>query len=225
MIEYRIPLSVRPKQIRNGEPAVHLQKNLVEKNDERALGARLICNRRLFGDCYYKLAPQFFDRMCDKSGVMIAGFVSSIDIFPDLTFPGDIDLLVIPYCEDQLIISETLAIELKVVRATFAKQGKSPNDFGFSQASALVEYGLPYTALAHLIISDSSPEKHWREVLMTRVIDANTGAVERPWPERVDMLPSDLIARTYGRLMSNEKSRHVMPGLSFARLKIARSYR
>lgn len=203
MSEYRIPLNVRPKQIYDGETAIWLSKRLVEKNDERAMGARLVCNRRLFGDCYHTLAPRFFDHVGDKSGVMIASFVSSAEIFPDLTFPGDIDLLVIPYCDDELIISETFAIELKVVRASFAKQGKSPNDFGFSQSKALFDYGLPYSALAHLITSDTSPEESWRELLVTRVVDADAGAVEPPWSQRVDMLPSDLIARSYGRLKSN----------------------
>jgi len=201
--EYRIPLNVRPKRIRDGEIATVLSKRLVEKSDERAMGAKLVCNRRLFGDCYHTLAPRFFDRVDDKRGVMIASFVSSTEIFPDLTFPGDIDLLVIPYFDDELIISETLAIELKVVRASFAKQGKSPNDFGFSQSKAMFDYGLPYSALAHLITSDTSPEENRREMLVTRVVDADAGIVEPPWSQRVDMLPSDLIARSYGRLKSN----------------------
>lgn len=203
MSEYRIPLNVRPKRIRDGEIATVLSKRLVEKSDERAMGAKLVCNRRLFGDCYHTLAPRFFDRVDDKRGVMIASFVSSTEIFPDLTFPGDIDLLVIPYFDDELIISETLAIELKVVRASFAKQGKSPNDFGFSQSKAMFDYGLPYSALAHLITSDTSPEENRREMLVTRVVDADAGIVEPPWSQRVDMLPSDLIARSYGRLKSN----------------------
>ncbi|CAG9259748.1 hypothetical protein PCAR4_470018 [Paraburkholderia caribensis] len=35
------------------------------------------------------------------------------------------------------------------------------------------------------------------------VVDADAGIVEPPWSQRVDTLPSDLIARSYGRLKSN----------------------
>src|SRR5690349_15958157 len=154
----RVPLTHRPRRIGDGEVAIVLPKALFEKDDEIALGARLVCNRRLFGACYSGIVPSYYDSMGRESGVMVGGFVRSANVLPAMSFPGDIDLLVIPYENDELVVSETLTIELKAVRAKFAKQGKSPNEYGFSQAKAMLSHGFPYSAVAHLITSDSSPE-------------------------------------------------------------------
>jgi hypothetical protein len=167
------------------------------------LGARLVCDRRLFGACYSGIMPSYFQSMGPGSGVMIGGFVPSAGLMPTLIFPGDIDLLVIPYEKEELVISETLVIELKAVRAKFAKQGKSPNEYGFSQAKAMLSHGFPYSAVGHLITSDDSPRDSWRKVLVTRIIDARAGTVEDPWETSADMLPSDLIDRCFGRLNAN----------------------
>lgn len=203
MDSLRVPLAYRPRQIGDGETAIVLPRALFEKDDEIALGARLVCNRRLFGACYSGIVPCFYDSMGRDSGVMVGGFVRSANILPAMSFPGDIDLLVIPYENDELVVSETLVIELKAVRAKFAKQGKSPNEFGFSQAKAMLSHGFPYAAVAHLITSDASPEASWRKVLMTQVIDADAGTVEDPWETSADLLPADLIDRCFGRLRAN----------------------
>jgi len=133
---------------------------------------------------------------------MVACFVSSGEILPAMSFPGDIDLLIIPYEDEQLIVSATLVVETKVVRARFSKQGKSPNEYGFSQAKAFIMHGFPYAAVGHLITSDGSPEDSWRKVLTARVLDAD-GRVDAPTEMLADMLPSALIDRSFGRLSAN----------------------
>jgi hypothetical protein len=203
MTEYKIPIQYRPKQTKDGDTVFLIPKSLIDKNAEKALGLRFICNRRLFGECFRLLMPGFFDSMEYGSGVMIKPFVLSKSILPEMTFPGDIDLLIIPYRNDDLIISRSLAIELKIVRAKFTKQGKSPNEFGFSQATSLLKWGFPYAAVGHLIVSDSSPIEHWRTVLETKVIDSASGKIETPWKISKDMMPSDLIDRCYNRLEKN----------------------
>lgn len=209
MDSLRVPLRYRPRLIRNGEEAIVLPKAWVEKDNEIALGARLICNRRLFGACYSGIVPRFFDSMGVGSGVMVGGFIRSENILPGMSFPGDIDLLVIPYQNDELVVSETLVVEIKAVRAKFSKQGKSPNEFGFSQSKAMFSHGFPYSAVAHLITSDTSPENSWRPVLMTRVIDPDIGTAEDPWSISADLLPADLIARCFGRLRANCDDDHL----------------
>jgi hypothetical protein len=134
------------------------------------------------------------------AGVFIGAFVPANLILPALTFPGDIDLLVIPYEGDELIPSRAIAIEIKIVRARFDDQGKSPNQFGFSQARALLSAGFPYAAVGHLIICDDSPRSSWSSILKTQVIDANSGRVREPWPVLADLLPMRLIQRSFGRL-------------------------
>lgn len=205
MSEMRLPMQVRPARFKDGERVFEVPKSMVEKSDEMFLGLQLVCNRRLFGDCFRSLMPEYFASMGRDSGVMIRGFVPSDKVLPEMTFPGDIDLLIIPYEGDELIVSQTLAIELKAVRATYAKQGKSPNQYGFSQATAMLERGFPFAAVGHLIVSDSSPEDKWRTMLATRVIDAKADTVEKPWAVVWDMLPSDLIHRCFRRLEVNSK--------------------
>jgi hypothetical protein len=192
----------RPKRLRHGD-VLKLPRHLVDKDDEIALAARLLCQRRQFGQCYRGLMTERFEQMGAKGGVMIGAFIPSADLLPDLRFPGDIDLLIIPYEADQLFVSEAIAVELKAVRASFAKQGKSPNEFGFSQAKALFDAGFPYVGVGHLITSDDSPEDSWRRVLVARIIDADAGTVDDAREVSADMLPDDLTARSFGRLRAN----------------------
>ena len=133
-LDYICPLNVRPRHQEDGEIFFYVDAKLVNKDDEIALGLMYICDRKLFGAGYRKLIGNYFESMGKASGVMIYPFAKSSGVVPDLNFPGDIDLLVIPYEDNQLIVSKTLAIELKIIRAKFTKQEKSPNDFGFSQS-------------------------------------------------------------------------------------------
>jgi hypothetical protein len=158
-INYRKPIRVRPRRLLDGDYAFRIPESMMEKDDEKALCLRFICNRRLFGAGYRALLPDYFDSMTLQSGVLIRGFVPTAKLFSEVSFPGDIDLLIIPFEADELVLSMTLAIELKAVRAKFKRQGKSPNQYGFSQASALLDCGLAYVAVAHLIVSDNTPRR------------------------------------------------------------------
>lgn len=203
MNHIRVPLRNRPARVGDGAPAFAIKKSLVVANDEKALALDFICKRQLFGYCYRALLPDHFDSMSSDSGVFIAPFVSSSAVVPRMKFPGDIDLLIVPYEGDELVVSMTLAVELKVIRATFARQGRSPNEFGFSQGAALLAHGFPYVAVGHLIVSDTSPESHWREMQKVVVLDADSGRVSEPEDILVDMMPSDLLARSHGRMLAN----------------------
>ncbi|MDR2689375.1 MAG: hypothetical protein LBB76_06415, partial [Azoarcus sp.] len=198
METYRKPLLHLPET-----SAFLLPKNAMRKHDERCMTYVWVAHRNLFGEVYRYLLPDYFYAMPQDSGVVIGTFISSTDIMPGLTFPGDIDVLVIPYEGDDLVLSLTLAIEIKVIRASFERQGKSPNQFGFKQAKALLEAGFPFVAVGHLIVSDRSPKSAWREVGMTRIVDADSGACEPIQTIRHDMLPVDLLRRAHGRLSSN----------------------
>lgn len=177
--------------------------HLVEKDDEIAVGLQFICNRPLFGACYLRLASDYFWTMPYGSGVFISPFVPSDQILSKMRFPGDIDLLIIPYEEDRLITSRTLAVELKVIRASYERQGRSPNRFGFSQALSLLDHGFPRVAVIHLYTSDESPESAWRDVEIARIVDVDSGRVELQGRIKADLMPVDLITRGFGRLKSN----------------------
>lgn len=199
----------RPPRDADGAPVFFVPKSVLEQDDEQRLCVWFACQSVLFGNCYRQLMPSFFDKVRLDSGVMIATTVPSRDILPAMSFPGDIDLLIIPYVGDHLLVTQTLAVEVKIVRAKFHAQGKSPNDFGFSQANGMVRHGFPFVGVAHLIVSDSSPMKAWRSMHAVDVIDAESGRVSEPREVFVDMLPADLIKRSYGRLLKNCQSKQV----------------
>jgi hypothetical protein len=133
------------------------------------------------------------------SGVYIKPIVRTSILNSNARFPGDIDLLVVPHEDDELILHRVIAIEVKVLRGKYARQGKSPNELGHSQARALSELGFPYVALVHLIVSDESPVEAWRKIGVARVIDQEWRAEILP-SQLFDWLPIDLMTRTFGCL-------------------------
>lgn len=137
--------------------------------------------------------------MPKRSGVYICPIVPTKLLSNNSERPGDIDLLIIPYEEDELILDRVMALEVKAIRASFEKQGKSPNDFGFSQAKSLWQLGFPFVGVAHLIFSDTSPESAWRDIGVVRVVDEQGRAETLP-DQRIDWLPIDLVGRAFGRL-------------------------
>lgn len=146
--------------------------------------------------------------MSSGSGVFVRPLILTHEIFPGVHRPGDIDLLIIPYDNDDLCLERTMAIEFKVIRAAFGRQGKSPNDFGYSQASALLNIGIPYAAVGHFITSDSSPFEFWQETMGSEIIDGD-GRLGNTVMVAHGMLPSDLMTRAIGRLKAN----YPLPGL------------
>ena len=157
MDPFEIAMVSRPPYLPNKAAVAYLPISSIEKATEQAVTIQFVADRRLFGACYSLLRPEYFDTAQQGCGVMIAVEVESQEIVSDMKFPGDIDILIIPYEGNQLIVSDTLAVEVKVVRARFERQEKSPNQFVFSQAKSLLKYGFPFVAVVHLIVSDKSP--------------------------------------------------------------------
>lgn len=205
MSEYRIPFTAKPAYRGDGESAFFVPRHLAERHDERVMCMQFVCDRRLFGECYRTLLPDYAESMPRNSGVFIRGLIPVGDIAPGASRPGDIDLLVIPYEGNELVLSRSLAIEVKVLRARYEDQSRSPNQYGFSQANHLLKLGFPHVAVAHLIVSDMSPSRAWRRTLVTEVIDEVSGLCETPREFYADMMPVDLIERAYGRLLANSK--------------------
>jgi len=203
-LSYRRQMKVRPRRIGPGEMfcAMPMRLAKAKAKAEELMIVSLMGDRKLFGLAYYELQPDYFDIMPRGSGVFVAPLVRTSDIILSARKPGDIDLLVIPYEKNELVLDRVLAIEVKAIRATFSRQGKSPNEFGFSQASSLLDLGFPYVAVAHLIVSDISPEDHWREMYHAEVLDRE-GNVKPLGPVMVDPLPDILTDRSFGRLRSN----------------------
>jgi hypothetical protein len=201
---YRKSIKMRPRKIGAGQTFCIIPSSFAQRGAEEALIVSFMCDRKLFGLAYWEVQPDYADVMALDSGVFIAPMVRTRAVLQHAERPGDIDLLVIPYEGDELVLERVLAIEAKAVRARFARQGKSPNEFGFSQALSLLDLGFPYVAVAHLIISDLSPEENWQEMMAAEVLDRE-GNVGNIGPVKVDPMPDNLTERTFGRLQRNCK--------------------
>lgn len=174
--------------------------------DEGNLAIQIVASGYRVAAWYPILLETYSRIMPLDSGLLLATAVPSSDIAPQLRKPGDIDILAIPYEGCDLILSKTLAIEVKVIRASFLKQGKSPNQFGFSQVESLIDFGFPHVAVAHLIVSDSGPKETFKEVDM---YESHDDSFVRIGSVMDDPLPIKLTDRAYGRLLSNCPNRKI----------------
>ena len=77
---------------------------------------------------------------------MVTMSVPSKSIIPDMAYPGDIDILAIPYEGNELILSKVIAVEIKILRAEKRRPNKSPNKYGFSQAASLFDFAFSATS-------------------------------------------------------------------------------
>lgn len=74
--------------------------------------------------------------------------------------PGDYDILIIPYGENQRVYFErTIAIETKVVRPTRKNPQKAPNSYGISQLQGLINDGFPLVGLIHFCMTEPLLDK------------------------------------------------------------------
>ncbi len=171
-------------------------------------------NRRLFGEVYGGLDPEYFFNMPSDSGVFLMPTVLTSHLKTSVSKPGDVDLMVLPYEGDEIMLHKALAVEIKAVRASFLRQGKSPNSMGFSQAAGLKKMGFPVVAVAHLIVSDESPRETWRTVGAFQVVkeDQLVQLADREF----DLMPADLMERVFYRLRSKSPDEDI--GLASAYL-------
>ncbi len=179
-------------------PAARKIKN---KWDEECVVANTIANMKVFTRWYSTLLPNLYLESGLHSGVMVTMSVPIQKLTSGLSFPGDIDILTIPYENDYLIPSLAMVVEIKVLRAQKRRLGKSPNQFGFSQAFSLLQYGFPYMAVGHVIVTDDVRDEPNREMLLAKIGSQNSIISSNTIAE--DAFEVDLCHRTYGRLISN----------------------
>lgn len=192
-----------------------LHRKWIERQDERALTCQFICHRRLFGHIYQDWLPDYFGAMPRGSGVYLLPCVPTHLLVPGASRPGDIDLLIVPYEGRDLVLDQVMAVEIKAIRARFDDQGRSPNEFGFTQAGALLDLGFPHAGVLHLVTSDNSPPLERRALLRMRMLEGDR--VEEEGMVLVDTLPTKLIDRVFGRLVA--RSPNPMLGLAAADLE------
>lgn len=171
------------------------------KWDEESVVANIIANMKVFGRWYSALQPNLYLESGLHSGVMVTMSAPTQKIENGLSFPGDIDILIVPYADDFLLPSLATVVEIKILRAEKRRLSKSPNQFGFSQASSLLEHGFPYVSIGHIIVTDDVRDEPNREMLLARV--GHQDSIVSLAPIMEDAFEIDLRNRTFGRLVSN----------------------
>lgn len=78
--------------------------------------------------------------------------------------PGDIDILIVPEGPSGPQLEKAMAVEVKVVRPTFAKPGRNANSYGRSQVSGLLRDGFPFVGLLHLVLPEPLPNEYLVDV-------------------------------------------------------------
>lgn len=68
--------------------------------------------------------------------------------------PGEIDILLLPFDDEQVYYDKATAIEVKVAKPHIDNLHKGANSDGFSQVMGLVKAGFPYVGLVHVVLSN-----------------------------------------------------------------------
>lgn len=68
--------------------------------------------------------------------------------------PGDFDILLIPYSENEIYFHRTCAIEVKIVRPRRNNPKKAPNSYGITQVKGLIRDGFPLAGLIHICMPE-----------------------------------------------------------------------
>lgn len=111
--------------------------------------------------------------------------------------PGDIDYLIIPYMKNEIMISKSIAIEVKIVRPTINNPAKNANTMGGKQVNGLLKDGFPYVGLLHISIPEAFPEETKLKIPIYNMDMSDTGEYKL-----IDMFPSIHADRHKGRIIS-----------------------
>lgn len=122
---------------------------------------------------------------------------TELKLLPDKK-PGDIDLLIIPFKEEQVLVDRAIAIEAKVLRPTIKNTAKNCNTMGVTQATGLLSDGFPYVGLLHISIPEQSPAKECLSMPINS--EANGMFAETGEYYLADLFPMRSAGRQEGRL-------------------------
>ena len=112
--------------------------------------------------------------------VEIKGLYFGINILrQDLGFeqnqkPGDFDILVIPYNDDNILFERSGVYEVKVVRPTRQNPQKNANSLGITQLKGLISDGFPFVGLIHVSMSEPLLDNE-KSVIQFCTLPANDG--------------------------------------------------
>lgn len=127
------------------------EKELVErlsisKNDNKI-------NYNLFSNLIHK--PVGYDEFVKYKGFYVAFEILRQEFgFEKNNKPGDFDIIIILYSENEIFFNRTCAIEVKVVRPLRNNPKKAPNSYGITQVEGLIKDGFPLVGLIHICMPE-----------------------------------------------------------------------
>ena len=98
---------------------------------------------------------QSFDTDLKIKGLYIATNVLRQELgFIKNEKPGDFDLIMIPYTENEISFERTAVCEVKVVRPTRINPLRNANSMGTTQLNGLIKDGFPFVGLIHVSVTE-----------------------------------------------------------------------
>lgn len=88
--------------------------------------------------------------------------------------PGDFDIIVIPYSENEILFERTGVVEVKIVRPSRKKPLRNANSTGTTQTKGLINDGFPFVGLMHISLSEPLKEEE-KTIINYCTIPANRG--------------------------------------------------
>ncbi|HEY9209981.1 MAG TPA: hypothetical protein VIO56_01110 [Methylotenera sp.] len=117
--------------------------------------------------------------------------------------PGDIDYLIVPFSENEILFERTIAIEAKVVRPSVSKPGRNTNTMGRTQATGLLRDGFPFVGLVHISVPEPLPSQMHRKIpVLSNSLGPNGELLETGEYHLVDPFPLLSAKRQEGRVLA-----------------------
>lgn len=138
-------------------------------------------------------APFDDDDYRSYTGFLIAQCIDRKELkLPEDRKPGDIDILAIPYKEDEILYERAAAYEVKVVRPTRSNMKRRPNSFGTKQIIGYIDDGFPFVSAVHIAMTEPllEQELHQIPLILQGIGDGNPPA-DAPPLEAYEMMGAD----------------------------------
>lgn len=124
--------------------------------------------------------------------------------------PGDIDYLIVPFSETEILFERTIAIEAKVLRPSVNNPGRSTNSMGRTQVDGLLRDGFPFVGLLHISVPEPLPSQlHWKIRHMSNRLGANGELLETGEYHMFDPFPLVSAERQEGRVLALDLPKEV----------------
>lgn len=127
------------------------EKELVERLSISKKDGKIDFN--LFSNLIHR--PVGYDEFAKYKGFYLAFEILRQELgFDKNDKPGDFDILIIPYSEDEIFYNRTCAIEAKIVRPRRNNPRKAPSSYGITQIEGLIKDGFPLVGLLHICMTE-----------------------------------------------------------------------